>query len=485
MNNDPKYIHETSLGHIIDLWDAVTDIAKSGTDDLLDKLSNKGKHPMSNASSIAKAASNLTMVFPVLCSKNISIDTACMISKAIEKNTVSMLQRLFASWQVADGDVHSFQDYLAKFHSNISSRVANLDDVFRAMDTISANESAEIDSNTKSILKNDVRYNINYPTPSPVNETSLNDYKVSESYNRVVVTEADRPDSVHHFFVDDKNGSLKRIVRDTVKAEMEPIADKMGASITMKARLDSEKIKNDRLAGNKNVADFFSKQVLDGDFKKANELMPTSMIVNFCIWDEKTGNEKVYDSAIAAVKAKLYPISSEDMVKHIADKTADRNWVTNFVRASTREISFIKDFVLAIDKAKMDALSFSERQKISDKMWKVLERRALVSKIARTLRKGDTASAAAITTLVISQEEVEYLRKEHNIDLERPGVVANLFASLNIMCVCIVDESLEVAKFIYDEDEPMWETISFTHLERDSSDNSYKKIVNLMTKMAR
>ena len=226
MNNDPKYIHETSLGHIIDLWDAVTDIAKSGTDDLLDKLSNKGKHPMSNASSIAKAASNLTMVFPVLCSKNISIDTACMISKAIEKNTVSMLQRLFASWQVADGDVHSFQDYLAKFHSNISSRVANLDDVFRAMDTISANESAEIDSNTKSILKNDVRYNINYPTPSPVNETSLNDYKVSESYNRVVVTEADRPESVHHFFVDDKNGSLKRIVRDTVKAEMEPIADK-------------------------------------------------------------------------------------------------------------------------------------------------------------------------------------------------------------------------------------------------------------------
>ena len=114
-------------------------------------------------------------------------------------------------------------------------------------------------------------------------------------------------------------------------------------------------------------------------------------------------------------------------------------------------------------------------------MWKVLERRATVARIKKALRQNN--SAAAITTLCVSQEEVEYLRKNHNVDLEKIATVLGLFDSLNLMAICIVDESLEVAKFIYDEQEPMWETISFTHLERESSDNTYKRVVNLMTKM--
>jgi hypothetical protein len=116
-------------------------------------------------------------------------------------------------------------------------------------------------------------------------------------------------------------------------------------------------------------------------------------------------------------------------------------------------------------------------------MWKVLERRALNSRLKNVMRQNN--NAAAITTLCISQEEVEYIRKYYNVDMERVSTILGLFESLNLMCVCIVDESLEVAKFIYDEREPMWETISFTHLEREASDNTYKRVVNLMTKMSR
>ena len=99
--------------------------------------------------------------------------------------------------------------------------------------------------------------------------------------------------------------------------------------------------------------------------------------------------------------------------------------------------------------------------------------------------RNDTASVAAITTLVVSQEEVEYMRKYNHVDLESVSTVLNLFTALNLMCIVIVDESLEVAKFIYDEQDPMWETISFNHLEREASDNAYKKVVNLMTKVSR
>ena len=82
------------------------------------------------------------------------------------------------------------------------------------------------------------------------------------------------------------------------------------------------------------------------------------------------------------------------------------------------------------------------------------------------------------------QEEVDYMRKFNNMDVEHISNVIGLFESLNLMCIVIVDETLEVAKFIYDDNDPMWETISFTHLERESNDNTYKRVVNLMTKIS-
>lgn len=444
MDNNCKSIHETSLGHIIDIWDSVKDLK----DEIHGEITKKGGSPMQSRlgmTSIAKAASNLTMVFPVICSRNISIDAQRMVVKALEKNDVSMLQRLFASWQVADGGVSNVQDYISAFHKNLSSGAASMDDVFRVMDKFE--EGALTSVQTKAI-KEDMQ-NINFTLPDAVSENSLMSFSVN---NEGVV----REDSAGGSGSADRPGPLNR----------------------------SDKNK-DRKMTSKEVAEYFGKQVVDADYKKANELMPTTMVVNFCINDPSKEKLLPYDSALVAVKAKLYPISSEDIVNHVSDKTMEKNWITNFFRASTREISFMKDFVLALDKAKIDALSLSDRKRTSDKMWKVLERRALTARIKRSMLRNDTASVAAITTLVVSQEEVEYMRKYNNVDLERVSTVLNLFTALNLMCVVIVDESLEVAKFIYDEQDPMWETISFNHLEREAADNAYKRVVNLMTKVSR
>ena len=459
MDQNCKIIHETSLGHIMDVWDALMDIKKEVDYDKLMKNAKKN-NPLGASSSIAKASSNLTLVFPVLCSRGISIETASMISKAVEKNAVSMLQRLFASWQIASSDVSNLSDYLAKFHGNINTRVASLDDVFRVQDAVATKTpGSKLSFKESSSVKADMQ-NINFVLPDSINENSLMRFTYKEGAVNVD---------------DKKNDGLEayqlgnRMVNDGVNHV---------TSKDAKADADISKAR----------ADYFKNQVVDSDYKKANELMPTTLVVNFDVEQEddgtgKTGSILHYDSALAAVKAKLYPISSEDIVSHITSRATDSNWLTNFFRASTREISFMKDFVLAIDKAKMDALSMSDRKRTSDKMWKVLERRALTSRLKRAMRRADSASVAAITTLVMSQEEVEYMRKYNNVDVEQVSTILNLFESLNLMAVCIVDESLEVAKFIYDEQEPMWETISFTHLEREASDNTYKKVVNLMTKI--
>lgn len=457
MDQNCKVIHETSLGHIMDIWDALMDIKKEADYDKLMKSAKKN-NPLGASSSIAKASSNLTLVFPVLCSKGISIEAASMVSKAIEKNAVSMLQRLFASWQIAGSDVTSLADYLAKFHGNINTRVASLDDIFRMQDAVAKRTpGSKLSFKESSSVKADMQ-NINFVLPNSINENSLMRYTYKEGAVNV-----NGEDDIEAYQLGDRsvNNGVNRVTGKGAKTN----ADVM-----------------------KTKADYFKNQVVDSDYKKANELMPTTLVINFDVEQAddgtgKTGSVLHYDSALAAVKAKLYPIASDDIVSHITSKAVDSNWLTNFFRASTREISFMKDFVLAIDKAKIDAMSMSDRKRTSDKMWKVLERRALTSRLKRAMRRADSASVAAITTLVLSQEEVEYMRKYNGVDVEQVSTILNLFESLNLMAVCIVDESLEVAKFIYDEQEPMWETISFTHLEREASDNTYKKVVNLMTKI--
>ncbi len=436
--NECNAIHETAIGQILDLIDTVKDLA---IDDLkkLPKLSNS---PMATSSSIANASSNLTMVFPVVCSRNISIENASMVSKAIERNCVSMLQRLFASYQITSDGIDNIKDYIAQFHQNLDSRLLSGDDIGNILRRLDEMTSI-VESCTPmevNAVKNDMN-NINFVLPSNINESSLNDYVYTEdAYGR---------------------GGLAELV----KGSREKINSAAGSKYDKDA--------------NKNAADFLSKQVLDSDYKKANELMPTTMVVNV-----KTSEGTEIKGGLVAVKAKLYPISSDDIITNVSRKIDDKNWLIGLIRASTREISFVKDFALAIDRAKVDALAQSTRKKSSDKMWRVLERRAINSRLKKAMRSSN-AGTASITTLCVSQEEVEFLRKNNNIDMERISTINHLFESLNLMCVCIVDESLEVAKFIYDTGDPMWETISFTHLERESNDNTYKRVVNLMTKVSR
>ena len=228
----------------------------------------------------------------------------------------------------------------------------------------------------------------------------------------------------------------------------------------------------------KDEVDFFKNQVLPTEYKKANELQPTLMVVNFKI---KSGDRYIpIDSIVIGVKAKLYPIGSEDIITHLVSKTKDANWIQKFIKASTKEISFFKDFLFAIDKAKVDALSMS-RKGSSNMMWKVLERRANKSKFNKLMARSNDCTA--ITTIMVSQNEVDYMKKEYQVDISDIHTARTLLDQYNLIGLCIVDESLEIAKFLYDTGDDMWETISFSNLERESNDNTYKKVVNLMTKV--
>lgn len=457
--SDTKTIHESIIRDIIDL----ANIA-DGDDMTLNPFSNKVYK------SVAAATDKLTLIFPVFCSNNISIENSVMVSKAIERKCVTMMQMLFSAMQISDAK--NAIDYISKFHGNLDASlddVASLtvDDYVDLINKYAATQEHTVFNDAKAWqqLSESVK-NFNYTLPEDINENSLNNYRVDHMGNSINI-------SVVH---EDTNDDLRKEIKNQAKMYKNII--KSGKEINVLQQRMKNIHRNTKMDHKdaKAMNDMERERVFTTDIKKANELVPTMMVVNF--YNAQTG---LYTSAVIGIKAKLYPLDSMDIVNRLMLKNKDNQGFHNFIRATTREISFWKDFVFAVDKAKIDALGV--RRGSTSKIWKVLERRALFGKYKRMIGAGN--ESAAISSLVVSKEDVETLKKEYNINIEKSTVIRPIMESYSLMCCVIIDESIESAKFIFDTGHDEYETLSFSHLEREAQDNSYKKIVNLMTKMSR
>ena len=447
-------IHETLLKDIVDLI--------SDTKDLIDKQEKMIGNGDKVFRSIARNANKLILVFPVLCTKGITIETASMLTKAIEKYCVTLLELLFASIQITD--TIDLEDYISRFHSNISiGDKITVDDFISFTDTLEAAIDEGYIKVSDTVAYEQFKKGMkefNNIAKIALNENSLSDFSCHRTYNgyetilEKLVYSSDDPYGLNNI---SNVGRIK-------------------SSGNRKPRQISEN-KSKMTRGN-DRKDFINR-LSDNDIKKVNELIPTKITVDFYSKDAKVK----FESGIIGVKCKLYTVDSLELIERISTKYADSNWVRELVRASTGEISFWRDFVFALDRAKVDAINSAKRGS-SAKMWKVLERRATKNRLQKW--KSNRADSAPITTLIVSQDEVEYLKKDYDIDLENRKIAIKLMESYNLMGIVIADEPAETASFIWDEgNDAHYDTLSFTNLERESNDKNYKKVINLMTKISR
>lgn len=533
-----KCIHETIIKDIVD-------VAKDFKDsDEIQAVRNRKNG--ASFKSITSKSEALTMVFPVICSKNMSYETAAMISKAIERKAVSMLHMLFTAAQITDAKDGA--DYISRFHTNLNPGRMTVDDFMEALDGF-VEENALIESSNQreayEAIKEDMKA-MNVYFEKDVENVSLNDYKIvtigeqQHLFNEYAepVNEAKRSkrnksrDSIPNVdlgdapdfsddeywketdpdtglrifdkdsFINDLNTynanaknkqnilNYEKLANDITKEEQRRREYAAAHKLNMdKYQLDKDKFYHQLDVDDMNMrktaadisklsADIVKNRLVDQDVKKANELVPTLMHVNFISVDDKS-KYPISTSLVVGVKAKLYAIDGVDIMDRLKVKHNDKNLLLNLVKASTREISFFKDFIFAIDKAKIDAISQSRRGS-SSKMWKVLERRATKSKMRRFLSMKNDATA--ITTVCITQDEAEFLKKTEYIDIENSKTIRPIMDAYNMMGFVIADESLEVCKFMFDTGDDQWEMLTFNNLEKEQKDNT-KKIINLMSKM--
>lgn len=392
---DINGIHETvisDLGKLFEKFDGI---------DIIKKTFGSNKGNINSASSIAKAASNLVLTFPVLVDESVSLNTAQILTRAIEGKALVMLQLLFSAISVQSlKDDETAFDVIGKIHKNLNSD--DIEDYIQRMETMATNESYEaLDHLMKTIREENIVidsyiFNESYPTPidEDANTKSMND------------------------------------------------------------------VKNRTTGG-------FIADIKDTDIKKVNNMMPSVLVVKL-----HNKNSQITTNVAVGVKAKIQYVPQDEVIYRISSKNKDKNMLFNFIRSTTREISFLKDFLFALDKAKLDAIKI---QKSSNSVWKILERRAVRNRVRMFNNDG---GYGGIVSLVISADTLATLNKEYDFKATI-SEVENIISQYNLLAFFVADDVNERATYLFDDASRQFTTVSYTALEKTDS-KDYKKIINLL-----
>ena len=448
-----------------DIFDLVDGAAKSVTNA---RAKNKDTYL---SGSISKYSKNLIMSFPAICDNTLPIDTVQLVSKAHEKNLATMFEMLFSAMSLSG---NNGVEILKKIHKDLGGKTS-LNDIIDSIEKLVG--ESNLSYTQRAAINQFIREAVaDFKTPQkcfPVeslNEKSLADYTVKNLRGKILVSE-NKPQvdpSIAAAKEKEAEYAENREHREQEKAERE--IEKRDEERERSAR-EKEKYEIDLAQMNR---------VRDIDYKKANELQPTVLVVNFTALDEN-GTKLGTKTFLAGVKSRVVGCDAIDIANRLVEKSKSKLSFKDFIRAATGEIKFCRDFLLRIKDIKKAAINDYNRKDSTTKMWKLLEKRARANVKGKLYKSND---ASAITTLVLSKSTVDFIKASNKLDLLDPKTAAGMMESFNLLAIVICDEISETAKFLYDGNNE-YDTYSYSVLSKEASDKSYKKVIDLINHAGR
>lgn len=506
-----------------DTVDTIVQIAKGLSNVATNKVANKSEY---SYSSIAKAASKLIAVFPVLTSRTVSFDTARMTSKYIEQ--ISCQFFMFALQQANISNAKDGIAYLRQFHQNLNMGDDNTDAVIAAMQswidayTKGTQESttfadalnneilseAMVDpfmmqSDDVKISASDMRdlmhamqesANIQF-YDTKLNPLSIDDYVVREfaggdyrvTVSPYILNEAKldrnkannsyKENKEQHRHEEEMDRNYTERYKADRKTEIEYYKEYNRSREADRQYNDQKdkdaKEQNDRVNANRMRAN--TTILKDQDIKKMNDAVPSILIVKFY---QKNDNDisGVATEFLIGIKSKVVPITTAEILRRIMNDNKDGQKFLKFMRVITGELK-ASDVLLGLSRITDDVKSYKVKGARGD-IWTLLQNRAVAAK--EQVRSGKHNDFSAITTVLISQQDADELYREENFDINDPKNAVHFMQSYNLMGFAIADDSNEVLHLLLDNGSKNFEDISYRMLERETQDSTYKKLINLM-----
>ena len=431
------------MGVLKDLLDTFRDIDIHGS---VDDYLKKKKY-----SSIAKQSQEGTLQFPVIVSKSLDIENLQTVTRALERQYSSFTQIVLTMNPVLNIETEkNLANYLRKFHQNSDSKT-DLNDA--------TNFFVDIDN-----LKE------NYLVLSDEHGTMAVLTGIFEGCSTKQIVEANK-------------GQLKVIV-ESLKMDLlnnKFIPNNQAIYKFTNKNLSSFHNKNILLEVRKNDSDNFNlpnKVLTDNDVKKSNELVPTILHLRLKLIDKKGDNHGTHDYLIG-IKAVIHPVSSDEMINNVVGACRNNNGLFDFIRWTSGEINFIKDFILNVKEIKDDV---KNRGSGSSSWWITLKRRKALSKVKNTLLLGN--QLLPNTTLVLSMQEVELIKATYGYDLMNINFVDKIMSTYFLLGFVVVDTSSQLVHFLFDG-QNSYQTTTFIGLERESGsdEKKFKEMLKLINRV--
>ena len=417
-------------------------------------------------SSVAKAAAKLMAIFPVIISKNISKESAARVQKYVERQAVTMLQ--LALQQANISSAQNGIEYLRQFHQNLTIGSNGLDALGDVLNTYQqsleryGDSFGESNTIASSVLNQRVMESIVEALSSPAN---------FESDDSLVISPSDLKELLEVFRDNEKYQVYDTKLNPTSINEYS--VDNSASSYNLKVSYLNERDQSNKEMP---VGSYSDGKLLNGvdvsDVKKLNNDVPSKIVVQFC----DRANPKAKTSFVVGVKAKLLACDSTEILRRIANDNKDGKFFINLLRVMTGELKK-SDFMFGLSRTYED-LASTRRKGARGDVWALLKNRAFASKEA--VKRGMRNNYSAITTVVITRDDADDLFKEENIDITDIKVATRFISSYNLFGIIIVDDSIESMKVLLDDGSNAFEEWSYQMLEREASDGSYKKLINLI-----
>lgn len=416
------------MGVFNDVMEVISDI----TNIVTSNIGNKKIY-----SSLQGRAKEGTLQFPHIVSRNLDIETAQMTCKASERALSTFVQIAMSMSPTLSGkDGTDAVDYVKQFHTNLLGRsTASLhaQDMLRAF--ISEGYNGYFNNDLGTAICS-VTINDRTTTLEASNKEQMS--SILDVLNKRILNEVAKPETLC---------SIKYV------REAETMEDKS-------AVVNRTKPKDIDVSINKNM-------LLDNDVKKSNELVSTMVHVRIQLLS-KDNNELVgYQDFVLGVKAMMHPVSSDELMTNLVAAYRGNNKLFDFIRWTSGEISFAKDFVLNISRAKQDVLN---RSAGASPLWISAKRTRALSKLYNMIGK---KSMYPNVTIIITKQEVDYIKDNYGIDFMNIRDVDEVIDELFLISFIVVDTASQICHFKYEASDD-YESVSFSGLERENSSDERK-----------
>ena len=281
----------------------------------------------------------------------------------------------------------------------------------------------------------------------------LTEAKDEDNYTRIKVSEKESLESDREKLAD------ARDLINTYQSDADSYKEKIQKQDAELKTIKDAKAKSARLMPKDSVRPFERSVFTDMDMKKANDAIPmfAKATISFVIDD--TG-EVMNRDILIGIKAYLHIAPAAELVTDIYNCIINKRKFLRFVKFITGEERSLSDLLFGINELKTDALS----NKSESGRWRSAFRsRRRWSKISiPKLMKEYTPNG----TLVITMNEVNYLKDQYGIDIMRPDHVKMLMDADFLLGFVVIDQANEMVYVTYDGHGYGFQQYTYNMLER-------------------